>query len=132
MNLGWLIRWLVLTLAILCAAYLLDGIYVKGVFSALLGAAALGILNAFLRPLLVLLTLPVNILTLGLFTLIINAFLLKVASVLMPGFQVEGVWSAILGALIISFVNGFMSVFTTDRRSMHYIDLKYKEDNRWE
>ncbi len=132
MTLGWLIRWLVLTLAILCAAYLLDGIHVKGVFSALLGAAALGILNAFLRPLLVLLTLPVNILTLGLFTLIINAFLLKVASVLMPGFQVEGIWSAILGALIISFVNGFMSVFTADRRSMHYIDLKYREGNRWE
>lgn len=132
MNHGWMIRWLVLTLAILCAAYLLDGIHVKGVFSALLGAAALGILNAFLRPLLVLLTLPVNVLSLGLFTVIINAFLLKTASVVMPGFQVEGFWSAILGALIISFVNGFMSVFTTDRRSVHYIDLKHREGNRWE
>ena len=72
---GLLIRWLVLTVAILSAAYLVDGIVVSGFLSAFLAAAALGILNALLRPLLIILTLPLNILTLGLFTFIINAFL---------------------------------------------------------
>jgi putative membrane protein len=123
MNNAWVVRWMVSTVAILCAAYLLEGIYVTGVFSAFFGAVVLAILNAFLRPLLILLTLPINILTLGLFTTIINAFILKMASGLIPGFYVQGFWTALWGALIISLVNGFMSVFITDRRSLDYIDL---------
>ena len=66
---GVLLRWLVLTAAVLIASWLLDGIHVTGLFPAFLAAATLGILNAFLRPLLILLTLPINILTLGLFHL---------------------------------------------------------------
>ncbi len=88
---GVLLRWLVLTAAVLAASWLLDGIRVDGLFSALLAAAPLGILNAFLRPLLILLTLPVNILTLGLFTFVINALMLQIVSAVIPGFTVHGI-----------------------------------------
>ena len=70
---GLIIRWLTLTTAIIVASYTLDGIRVQGVFSAIFAAAALGILNAFFRPIALILTLPVNILSLGLFTFVINA-----------------------------------------------------------
>ena len=83
---GILIRWLILTVAILSAAYLLDGMEVQGFTSAFFAAAVLGILNAVLRPVLIILTLPLNILSLGLFTFVINAFLLKMASGVIPGF----------------------------------------------
>ena len=98
---GVLLRWFVLTAAGLIASWLLDGIHVTGLFPALLAAATLGILNAFLRPLLILLTLPINILTLGLFTFLINALMLKIVSEVIPGFYVYGFWTADLGALII-------------------------------
>ena len=102
---GMLIRWLILTAAILAAAYLVDGIVVTGFWAAFFAAAILGILNVFFKPLLIILTLPVNILTLGLFTVVINAVLLKMASALIAGFDIHGFWPAILGAVIISVVN---------------------------
>ncbi len=73
MRRGLLIRWLILTIAIFITAYLIDGIHVAGFFSAFFAAAILGLLNAFFRPILLILTLPINILSLGLFTFIINA-----------------------------------------------------------
>ena len=77
---GILIRWLILTAAIMLTAYLMDGIEVEGFGSAIAAAAILGVLNAFFRPILFILTLPINILTLGLFTFIINALLLMMAA----------------------------------------------------
>ena len=77
---GIALRWLTLTGAILLASYLLDGIHVSGFMSAVGAAAILGILNAFFRPIALILTLPINILTLGLFTFVINAVMLKMAS----------------------------------------------------
>jgi putative membrane protein len=74
---GLFIRWLILTLSILAAAYLLEGIEVSSFFSAFFAAAVLGILNAFFRPVLILLTLPINLLTLGLFTFVVNALILN-------------------------------------------------------
>ena len=82
---GIIIRWLTLTGAIILTSYLLDGINVSGFLSALLAAAMLGILNAFFRPIALLLTLPLNILTLGFFTFIINALMLKLASGVISG-----------------------------------------------
>jgi len=98
---GVLLRWLVLTAAVLAASWLLDGIRVDGLLPAFLAAAMLGILNAFFRPLLILLTLPINILTLGLFTFLINALMLKIVSAVISGFTVHGFWTAVIGALII-------------------------------
>ncbi len=73
------------------------------------------ILNVFFKPILIILTLPVNILTLGLFTLVINAALLKIASALIPGFDVHGFWPAVLGAVIISVVNWLLGTLIADR-----------------
>lgn len=131
---GFLIRWLILTIAIIAASYLLEGIHISGFFSAFFAAAALGILNALFRPILILLTLPINILTLGLFTFIINALMLKMASGVIPGFEVHGFWTAVFGSLIISVVSSLLNSFISDRgriERVDYIDLKRKGD-RWE
>jgi putative membrane protein len=128
---GILIRWLILTAAIIVASYLLDGIQVKGFFNAFFAAAILGILNAFFRPILIILTLPINILTLGLFTFIINALLLKMASGVISGFDVRGFWTAVFGSIIISVVSWALNSFISPKGRVEYIDLKNKGD-RWE
>lgn len=129
-----LIKWLCLTAAVLFTSYIIDGIYVSGFISAFFTAAALGILNMFFRPILIILTLPINIMTLGLFTFIINALMLKMASGLIPGFHVSGFWAAVFGALVISAVNWFLNSVIEDARrkkSDEYIDLNRKHDH-WE
>jgi putative membrane protein len=128
---GLLIRWLILTLAVLCASYLLEGIYVRTFFSAFFAAAVLGILNSFFRPVLFVLTLPINIVTFGLFTFVINALMLKLASEVIPGFDVHGFWTAVFGSLIISIVNWVITSFINDRGRVEYIDLR-KRGGRWE
>ena len=119
-------------MAILSAAYLLDGIEVRGFTSAFFAAAVLGILNAVLRPVLIILTLPLNILSLGLFTFVINAFLLKMASGVIPGFEVHGFWPALFGSLIISLVSWLLCSWINDRGRVEVIDLKKRSGNRWE
>ncbi|MCP4680763.1 MAG: phage holin family protein [Desulfobacterales bacterium] len=129
---GILIKWLVLTAAIMLASYLIDGIHVSGFFSAFFTAAILGILNVFFRPILLILTLPINILSLGLFTFVINALMLKMASGVIPGFNVYGFWSAIFGSLIISIINWLLNSFINEQGRVEYIDLKKRDDDRWE
>jgi putative membrane protein len=131
-----LVKWLFMTAAVLVASYLLDGVRVDNFMSAVFAAAALGILNAFFRPVLIILTLPVTILSLGLFTFIINAFLLKLAAFIIPGFYVEGFWTAVFGSLLISIVSWALNSLIADRRDppkrgSGYIDLEKKGD-RWE
>ena len=129
---GLLVRWLILTLAILTAAYLLAGIEVSGFFAAFFAAALLGILNAFLRPVLLLLTLPLNLLSLGLFTFVINALLLKMASGAIPGFVVHGFWTAVFGSLIISVVSWLLGSFINEQGRVEYIELHRGKNGRWE
>jgi len=129
---GLFIRWLILTTAIIFASYIMDGIHVSGFFSAFFAAAILGILNAVFRPILIILTLPINILSLGLFTFVINALLLKMASGVISGFDVQGFWSAVFGSLIISLVSWLLSSFINEQGRVEYIDLKKRDDNRWE
>ncbi len=121
---GILIRWLLLTISIILTSYLVDGIYVASFSSALFAALVLGILNALFRPVLIIITLPINILTLGLFTFVINALLLKMVSGVVPGFYVYGFWSAVFGSLIISLVSWLLSSFVSDRGGISYIELK--------
>jgi putative membrane protein len=131
---GILIRWTILTVSIIAASYLLEGIHVSGFFSAFFAAAALGILNALFRPILLILTLPINVLTLGLFTFIINALMLKMASGIIPGFEVHGFWTAVIGSLIISIISWLLNSFISDRgrvERVQYIDLTKKGD-KWE
>jgi putative membrane protein len=128
---GIVVRWLFLTFAIFMAAYMIDGIRVSGLPAAIMAAAVLGILNAFFRPILLILTLPLNILTLGLFTFVINAILLMMASGVIGGFDVDGFGSALLGSLFISLVSWLLTMFISERGTVQYIDLKYKGGNRW-
>jgi len=131
---GVLLRWLVLTAAVLAASWLLDGIRVSGIFPAILAAALLGILNALLRPFLILLTLPLNILTLGLFTFVINALMLLIVSAVIPGFDVRGFWTAVFGALIIGAASWLLNRFIGSEGKVEtadYIDLKQRR-GRWE
>ncbi len=86
-------------------ASLIDGIYIDGAGAALVAAIVLGIVNAVLRPLLLLFTLPFNIMTLGLLTFVINGLMLKLASSVVGGFEIVGVWPAIIGAIILSVVS---------------------------
>lgn len=129
---GIVLRWLILTLAIMVAAYLIEGIEVRGFGSALFAAAILGILNAFFRPVLIILTLPINILTLGLFTFVINALLLMMASGVIGGFEVHGFWAAFFGSLIISLISWLLSSFINEQGRVGYIDLKRRENGKWE
>lgn len=97
-----LLRWLLYSLVILFIAWLIPGISVSGIQSALIAIVIIGLINAILKPLVYLITLPINLLTLGLFSLVINALLFMLAGYLTPGFNVEGFWSALLGSLILS------------------------------
>ena len=108
------------------------GIVVNGFFSAFFAAAILGVLNVFFRPILLILTLPINILTLGFFTFIINAVLLKMASSVISGFEVHGFWSAVFGGLIISVVSWLLNSFINDQGRVGYTDLRRRDNGRWE
>ncbi|HKC14989.1 MAG TPA: phage holin family protein [Patescibacteria group bacterium] len=103
-----LINWIVSALAILASAYLLPGVHVASFTAALVAAVVLGIINAVLKPILLILTLPINILTLGLFTLVINAVVILLAANLVPGFNVDGFWWALIFSVVLSIINSFL------------------------
>jgi putative membrane protein len=100
-----IIAWLITTIAILLAAYLVPGIRIASAGAAIIGAAILAILNALLKPILVVLTFPLTIVTLGLFLLVINALMFLLAGSLVKGFEVRSFGSALLGSLIVSIVS---------------------------
>lgn len=128
---GLFYRWSILTVAIVAAAYLIEGIQISNFLAALFAAALLGILNALFRPILILLTLPINILTLGLFTFVINALLLMMVSGVIGGFFVTGFWPALLGSIIISLVSWALTALISDKGKVEVITLKQR-GNRWE
>jgi len=99
-----LINWLVMAFAIMFTAYILPGVTLSGFGAALLVALVLGLLNVLIKPLLLILTLPINILTLGLFTFVINALVIMMVSALVPGFKVEGFWVAMIFSIVLSIV----------------------------
>jgi putative membrane protein len=107
-----LMSWLIYTLAITITAYILPGVRVGGLGVALLTAMVLGLINAILRPLLIFFTLPLTLLTLGLFVLVINAVLVLVASKIVPGFYVGGFWWALAFSLIVTLVNAILNNLT--------------------
>jgi putative membrane protein len=138
---GILIRWLITTLAILAVPYLISGVRVEGFGSAMLTAAILGILNALVRPILIILTLPLTILTLGLFILVINALLFELAGAIVPGMYVASFWSAFFASIIVSIVSWILnSVVAGGKgektivvwRRDNAIDLRLRRGGRWE
>ncbi|MYN14022.1 phage holin family protein [Pusillimonas sp. TS35] len=105
--------WILNAVALLIVAYLLPGITVASFGSALIAALVLGLLNTLVKPVLILLTLPITIVTLGLFLLVLNALVFWFAGSVLKGFQVNGFWWALLGAFIYSVVSGVLSRLLT-------------------
>lgn len=100
-----LARWLISALGLLAAAYLVPGIEISGFYIALIVAVVLGLVNAVIRPVFIILTLPINILTLGLFTFVINGLLFWFVASFIDGFSVSGFWAACFGAVVVSIVS---------------------------
>jgi putative membrane protein len=107
---GFLLRSLLTMLAVLVTAHVVPGIAVDGWVPALGAAIVLGLLNAVLRPLLLVLTCPFILLTFGLFIFVVNAVLLTLTSALIPGFYVAGFWSAVFGSIVISIISGVLNL----------------------
>ncbi len=91
--------------ALMFTSNLIDGIYVDGWSSVFIAAIILGIVNAVIRPLLLILTLPLNLMTLGLFTFVINGMVLKTVANVVSGFDIVGIWPAVIGAIVLSVVS---------------------------
>jgi len=105
------INWVISGIAIVITAYLLPGIHLSGFKAALLTALALGLINAFIKPVLSLLTLPLTVMTLGLFSLVLNALLIMLIAKFVPGFQVQGFFWAVAFSIVLTVVNWVLSIF---------------------
>jgi putative membrane protein len=104
-----LLSWFISALVIMTASYLLPGVRVENFMAALVTAVVLGIINLFIKPFIILLTLPITLLTFGLFALVINAALILLASNIVPGFTVDGFWWALLFSIVVSFINALLN-----------------------
>lgn len=99
-----IVRWMLNGLALYIVAKILPGIHLLDFGSALIAVIVIGLVNALIKPLLFLLTLPVTIITFGLFALVLNALMLMLASALTPGFKIDGFGTALLGSILLSIV----------------------------
>lgn len=104
-----LLVWILNAVGLLVVAYILPGIVVASFWSAMWAALVLGLINMLVKPLFVLLTLPITIVTVGLFLFVINALLFWLAGSILKGFQVNGFWWAVGGALLYSLISGFLT-----------------------
>ena len=112
---GFIVRALIAALGLWLASRIVPGIEVRSAGSLIAAAILLGIANAIVRPILILFTLPLTILTLGLFLLVINGLMLKLVAVFLHGFIVHGLWAAILGSIVVSLTGWAGSAFIGSR-----------------
>ena len=129
---GLIIRWLISAASLLVVSHVVPGFHVQSFMYALLAALFLGILNAVVRPILIILTLPLTIFTLGFFLLIINGFMLWLLSGLIKGIYIESFGSAFLGALILSCIGWLASSMINEQGRVQYFDLRKGPDGRWQ
>ena len=104
-----LLKLVIATLAIFVASRIIPGVVVDDLVTAIIVAIVLGTLNLFVKPILIILTLPINIITFGLFTFVISAFIVIFTASLVPGFQIASIWSAILFSIVASLINSFLN-----------------------
>jgi putative membrane protein len=104
-------------ISVVITAYLLPGVHVKDLLTALIVAIVLALLNGIVRPILIILTIPVTILTLGFFLLVINALMILLAGNIVPGFQVDGFWWALLFSIILSLITSLLGIGLRDNKS---------------
>jgi len=113
-----ILKWAASTAALAAAAWVVKGIVIDSGWALLGAALVIGLLNAFLKPIVVLLTLPLNILTLGLFTFVINAIMILLTSEVVKGFTVNSFWAALIGAIVMSVVGFILNLFIGDNRAI--------------
>ena len=106
-----LIHWLIIALALWVTAYILPGVNIDSTQALAIAAIVLGLVNALVRPILTILTLPITILTLGLFYFLVNGFTFLLVTKMVPGFGVSSYWWAVLGALVVSIISSFVGSF---------------------
>jgi len=111
-----LIRWLLSAVSLMIVAYFVHGFHVSSFLSALIAAAVIGLVNATLGLLVKIITFPLTILTLGLFLIVVNALMLRVSAMFVPGFQVDGWQPALIGAVLLSLVSSFLNWLTGEKR----------------
>lgn len=124
MNLRLILRWALNAVALLLLPELISGLRVDSYAAALIGALLLGLINALIRPLLILVTLPITLLSLGLFTLVINAFLFWAVAGLVGGVHVDGFWTAFWSALLYSLLTWLVSIALGDDSGDHHPRLR--------
>lgn len=132
MRKGFLFRWVVNALGLLFVSWLFEGIRVDGVGWAFVAALFLGVFNALVRPILILLTLPITVITMGLFILVINALMLWLTGWLLAGFHVQGFWTAIGGALVLGLISMAANGLVNDRGNFEVIDMRRGSGGSWE
>lgn len=108
----WILSWIVRAIVVYASAYLVSGVHVQDFMSALLASIVLALVNTFIRPILKVLTLPITLLTLGLFSLIINALMIMLVDVLVPGFVVDGFVVALIYSIVLSVLMWVVNLFT--------------------
>ena len=121
---GLVIRWFVSATALYLTSLIVRGIEIHGIFPLLFAAVTIGILNAVVRPFILLLTLPLNLLTLGLFTLVVNAGMLWMASKVVVGFEVHGFWSAVGGWLLMSFFTFLINLLIGESGQIEMVSFR--------
>ncbi len=104
-----LLKLVIATLAIFVASRIIPGVVVEDLVTAIIVAIVLGTLNLFVKPILILLTLPINVLTFGLFTFFISAFITILTASIVPGFQIASIWTAVLFSIVVSLINSFLN-----------------------
>jgi putative membrane protein len=123
---GLLLRWVLNAFALWVVSEIVPGIHADGVTATFVAALVLGILNALVRPVVLLLTLPINLMTLGLFTFVINAFMLEMTTAFVRGFTIDGFGPAVLGAVLLSLVSFALNAFMTDRGRFGHVYVEYR------
>lgn len=118
---GLVIRWVTTACALWLTSLIVKGIEIQGLVPLFFAAVVLGIFNAVLRPLMLVISLPINLLTLGLFTLVINGLMLKLTSDVVRGVAVHGFWSAVIGALLLSAISFALNLFISDSGRIQYL-----------
>ena len=119
-----ILRWIINALALLALPYVVSGIELKSFYIALIVAVVLGLLNAVVRPVLILLTLPVTLLTLGLFILVINALLFWFVGSFVEGFHVGGFWAAFFGAILYSLITWVVNALVFDHHPQRPVSAR--------
>ncbi len=121
---GFIIRIIVYTLALVVGGHIVPGLRVESLVSAPAAGLVLGLINAFVRPILVVLTFPITLLTLGLFLLVLNGFCLWLVTVFVSGFRVAGFWAAFWGALLVSVVSWILTALISDSGRVKVIERR--------